>query len=153
MNNEVNRLKPDEIVFPNDSTMLLSRIGAQLAEFNPMGTLIAIGCKYSSVLVMDFMTKEVIRCFSLYEDFDLEANSDVDQFSHFRKLNYAYREDDFILQQKPQDEKDVEGIGKREFKKVINFEPKEKTKCKAQVASIDWSHDGRRIVVSFKVEP
>ena len=46
---------------------------------------------------MDFMTKEIIRCFSIYEDYDLEANQDVDQFSHFRKINYAYLEDDFVL--------------------------------------------------------
>ena len=47
---------------------------------------------------MDFLTKEIVRSFSLYEDYDnLELNSDVDQFSHFRKLNYAYMEDDFIL--------------------------------------------------------
>ena len=68
---------------------------------------------------MDFMTKEIIRSFTIYEDYDLEANQDVDQFSHFRKLNYAYREDDVILMQKPQDDRDVEGVGKRELKKVI----------------------------------
>ncbi len=101
---------------------------------------------------MDFMTKEIIRSFSIYEDYDLQVNSDVDQFSHFRKLNYAYREDDVILQQKPQDERDVEGIGKREFKKVLSFEPKEKSKCKAQVATIDWSLNGRFILATFKVE-
>jgi hypothetical protein len=49
-----------------------------LAEFNPQGTLIAIGCKYASVLIMDFMTKEIVRCFSIYEDFDIDVNSDVD---------------------------------------------------------------------------
>ena len=101
---------------------------------------------------MDYLTKEIVRCFSIYEDFDLEANSDVDQFSHFRKLNYAYLEDDFVLLQKPQDERDVEGIGKRDFKRVIQFEPKDKTKCKAQVCSIDWSTDGRYIVVSYKLD-
>lgn len=46
---------------------------------------------------MDILTKEMIRCFNLYEDYSLEANLDVDQFSHFRKSNYAYLEDDFIL--------------------------------------------------------
>lgn len=46
---------------------------------------------------MDFLTKEIVRCFSLYEDYDIEANTDVDQFAHFRRLNYAYLEDDFIL--------------------------------------------------------
>ena len=101
MNLEVNRHKPEEVVFPNDSTMIISRINAQIAQFNPQGTLIAIGCKYANVLIMDFMTKEIIRCFSIYEDYDLEANQDVDQFSHFRKLNYAYLEDDFVLMQKP----------------------------------------------------
>ena len=61
----------------------------------------AIGCKYATILVMDFLTKEIVRCFSLYEEFDMALNSDVDQFAHFRKLNYAYLEDDFILTQKP----------------------------------------------------
>ena len=61
----------------------------------------AIGCKYANVLIMDFMTKEIIRCFSNYDEYDLDVNSDVDQFSHFRKLNYAYLEDDFVLMQKP----------------------------------------------------
>jgi hypothetical protein len=78
MNLEVNRHKPDEIVFPNDSTMLMSRINAQMSEFNPQGTLVAIGCKYANVLIMDFMTKDIIRCFSLYEDYDLSVNNDVD---------------------------------------------------------------------------
>ena len=40
--------------------------------------MIAIGCKYASILIMDFMTKEIVRSFSLYEDYDLDANSDVD---------------------------------------------------------------------------
>ena len=77
--------------------MIISRINAQMAKFNPQGTLIAVGCKYGSILIMDFMTKEIVRSFSMYEDFDLETNTDVDQFSHFRKLNYAYLEDDFVL--------------------------------------------------------
>jgi hypothetical protein len=98
MNYEVNKNKADDIIFPNDSNMVISRINAQLAEFNHQGSLIAIGCKYANVLIMDFMTKEIVRCFSIYEDYDLDVNSDVDQFSHFRKLNYAYLEDDFVLQ-------------------------------------------------------
>lgn len=98
------------------------------------------------------MTKEMIRCFSIYEDYDLEANQDVDQFSNFRKLNYAYLEDDFILHQKPQDEKENDSIVKREFKKIIQFEPKDKPKCKAQISSLDWSLDGRCLVACFRVE-
>ena len=128
MNYEVNKTKPDDIIFPNDSNMIISRINAQLAEFNPQGTLIAIGCKHGSVLIMDFMTKEIVRCFSVYEDFEFEVNSDVDQFYNFRKLNYAYLEDDFVLLQKPQDERDCAAEAR---KKVIQFEPKDKTKCKA----------------------
>ncbi|CDW83144.1 UNKNOWN [Stylonychia lemnae] len=142
----------DEIVFPNDSTMIMQKINAQIVEFNPQGTLVAIGCKYASILIMDFMTKEMIRCFSIYEDYDLEANQDVDQFSNFRRLSYAYLEDDFILYQKPQDEKESESIVKREFKKVIQFEPKDKPKCKAQISSLDWSLDGRYLVACFRIE-
>ncbi len=71
MNYEVNKAKPDDIIFPSDSSMIMSRINAQLAEFNPSGTLVAIGCKYANILIMDFMTKEILRCFSIYEDYDL----------------------------------------------------------------------------------
>lgn len=115
-----------------------------------------MGCKYANVLVMDFMTKEIVRCFSIYDDeYDLAVNQDVDQFSHFRRLNYAYLEDDFVLTQKPQDERDGEALLRQrnpDFRKVIQFEPRDKAKCKAQVASIDWSLDGRFVVVCFKVE-
>jgi WD40 repeat protein len=154
MNLEVNRLKQDEIVFPNDSTMIMSRINAQMADFNPQGTLVAIGCKYANILIMDFMTKEIVRCLSLYEDEynDLAVNSDVDQFSHFRKLNYTYFEDDFVLIQQHSKQQRTEPVSS-DHKKVILFEPKEKAKCKAQVCSIEWSSDGRFIVVCFKVEP
>ena len=152
MNLKANYSRLEEIVFPNDSTMIMQKVNAQIVEFNPQGTLLAIGCKYACILIMDFMSKEMVRCFSLYEDYDLEVNNDVDQFQHFRKLNYAYLEDDFILSQKPQDEKDSEGIVKREFKKIIAFEPKDKAKCKAQISSLDWSVDGRLIVACFKVE-
>lgn len=78
MNLEVNKHKSEEIVFPNESTMILSRINAQLSQFNPSGTLVAIGCKYANILIMDFLTKEILRCFSLYDDYDRIANDDVD---------------------------------------------------------------------------
>ncbi len=78
MNLEVNKHKSEEIVFPNESTMILSRINAQLSQFNPSGTFVAIGCKYANILIMDFLTKEILRCFSLYEDYDRGANDDVD---------------------------------------------------------------------------
>ena len=97
MNLEAIANTPDEVIFPHDMTIILNKVNAQLVEFNTQGTLVAIGCKYGGILIMDFMTKEIVRCFSIYENYDLEANEDVDQFSHFRKLNYAYLEDDFIL--------------------------------------------------------
>lgn len=78
MNLEVNKHKSDEIVFPNESTMILSRINAQLSAFNPQGTLVAIGCKYGNILIMDFLTKEILRCLNLYEDSDRASNDDVD---------------------------------------------------------------------------
>jgi hypothetical protein len=120
MNLEVNRLKQDEIVFPNDSTMIMSRINAQMADFNPQGTLVAIGCKYANILIMDFMTKEIVRCLSLYEDEynDLAVNSDVDQFSHFRKLNYTYFDDDFVLIQQHSKHQRAEAVSS-DHKKVI----------------------------------
>jgi hypothetical protein len=74
MNIEANSNRIDEIVFPHDMTMIMQKVNAQIVEFNSQGTLVAIGCKYGSLLIMDFMTKEIVRCFSLYEDYDLEAN-------------------------------------------------------------------------------
>lgn len=41
---------------------------------------------------------------------------------------------------------------KRDFKKVIQFEPKDKGKCKAAISSIDWSIDSKLIAACFKVE-
>ena len=61
-------------------------------------------------------------------------------------------EDDFILIQKPQDEKESESLVKRELKKVIHFEPKDKSKCKAAIESMDWSVDSKFLSVCFKVE-
>ena len=78
MNLEVNANRIDEIVFPHDSTMIMQKINAQIAEFNPQGTLVAIGCKYAQIIIMDFMTKDIVRCFSLYDDYDLATNNDVD---------------------------------------------------------------------------
>ena len=78
MNVRANNSRLEEIVFPNDSTMIMQKVNAQIVEFNPQGTLLAIGCKYASILIMDFMSKEMVRCFSLYEDYDLEVNRDVD---------------------------------------------------------------------------
>jgi hypothetical protein len=59
----------------------------------------AIGCKYGCVLIFDILAREVIRSFSIYHDFS-QQNNDVDQFSIYRKINFAYAEDDFIYQQK-----------------------------------------------------
>ena len=98
---------------------------------------------------MDFLTKEILRCFNIYEEYDRASNDDVDQFIPFRKNNFTYFEDDFVLMQKnvilPP------SLHSTEIKH-IQFEPKDKTKAKAQVATIDWSHDGRFIVVVFKVD-
>lgn len=35
MNLEANANRSDEIVFPNDSTMIFQKINAQIVEFNP----------------------------------------------------------------------------------------------------------------------
>jgi hypothetical protein len=49
---------------------------------------------------MDFLTKEILRCFNIYEEYDRASNDDVDQFIPFRKNNFTYFEDDFVLMQK-----------------------------------------------------
>ena len=100
MNIEVSKHRAEEIMFPNESTMILSRINAQMSQFNPSGTLLAIGCKYANILIMDFLTKEILRCFNIYEEYDRPSNDDVDQFIPFRKNNFTYFEDDFVLMQK-----------------------------------------------------
>lgn len=67
---------------------------------------------------------------------------------HFRMQNFTYFEDDFVLMQKnviPPSQPSDGG-------KHIQFEPKDKSKGKAQVAAIEWSQDGRFIVVCFKQE-
>ena len=84
--------------------LLLQKCNAQIVEFNPQGTLAAIGCKYGIVLIFDILAKEVVRCFNLYSTLSNEesftANTDVDQFGIYRKVNFAYADDDFVYQQK-----------------------------------------------------
>ena len=50
------------------------------------------------------LAKEVIRCFNLYSnrsnDENLKDNTDVDEFALYRKVNFAYGDDDFVYQQK-----------------------------------------------------
>jgi hypothetical protein len=53
-----------------------------VAEFNPFGTLVAVGCKYGNVLVVDYLTKTVIRCLSLYEEYSEDVNNDVEEFAY-----------------------------------------------------------------------
>ena len=57
MNLEVNKDLDDELIFPQDAAILLPKASALMAEFNTDGTLLAIGCKFSNVLIMDFLTK------------------------------------------------------------------------------------------------
>lgn len=48
------------------------------------------------------LSKEVIRCFNIYStqssSKNFESNIDVDQFGIYRKVNFAYADDDFVYQ-------------------------------------------------------
>ena len=78
MNVELLKSKDDEIVLPMETFSLIQRCNAQYVEFNPSGTMLAIGCKYSNVLIMDFMTKEIVRAFNYFDDYSFNLNADVD---------------------------------------------------------------------------
>ena len=96
-----------------------------------------------------------------------EANLDVDQFGMYRKINFAYADDDFVYQQKadPLQNYNQNPSGAKEEKKYsksqihqedpnafFRIEPKDKTNCKAQISHLDWAIDGRLICASFKIE-
>ena len=51
-----------------DAYMMLSKVQAQSVEYNPQGSLAAIGCKYGIVLIFDTLAKEVVRYFSLQDE-------------------------------------------------------------------------------------
>ena len=60
----------------------------------------AIGCKYGIMVIIDMLSKEVVRSFSINGDGDLESNIHMDQFAVYRKATYAYVENYFVYQQK-----------------------------------------------------
>ena len=114
MNIEAQKTRFREINLSSDGSMLLlQKINAQIVEFNPQGTLAAIGCKYGIILILDMLSKVVVRSFSIYhneEDYNLKdytksaifkANIDVDYFSPY-KTNHVYLEDDFVQYQSMQ---------------------------------------------------
>lgn len=178
MNIESSKTRFEELVLPSteSSILLLQKINAQIVEFNRQGTLAAIGCKYGIVLILDMLAKEVVRYFNLYSEkqdwaSQFEANINVDQFGSYRKINYAYAEDDFVYQQKqapqmqsmqnldsqkgPKDSKAPLSGQIGEQKAAIEFfkiEPKDKLNSKAQISFLDWSVDGRFVCATFKVE-
>ena len=106
MNIESAKTRFEEIILQSSEShqLLLQKCNAQIIEFNPQGTLAAIGCKYGIILILDMLSKEVIRCFNIYStqssSKSFESNIDVDQFGIYRKVNFAYADDDFVYQQK-----------------------------------------------------
>lgn len=72
MNIESSKHRFEEITMPtSESPILLSKINAQIIEFNQQGSLVAIGCKYGVVLIFDIISKEIVRYFNIYMDADL----------------------------------------------------------------------------------
>ena len=58
----------DEIICPNESLKVFGKSAIsniQLVEFSPQGNMIAVGCRNSSVLILDFITMAVMRVFTL----------------------------------------------------------------------------------------
>ena len=161
----------DEIVLPNDSLKYMNKSAVaniQIVEFNRQGTMIALGCKNATILIVDFFTMGIVRVFSLHQDYGLPANEDVDQFYPFRKF-INYFDDDFIYKQKPaESQKDAEAFLEQKYAarkaaaiddgsyiepKMMKLESKESknsTLAKGAIANIDWSLDSSRIVVCFK---
>ena len=151
MNIECSKTVFEEIILPSTEShmLLLHKCNAQIIEFNPQGTLAAIGCKYGNVLILDVLSKEVVRSFNMYNGDSIkqpEANLDVDQFGMYRKINFAYADDDFVYQQKadPLQTYNQNPSGAKEEKKYsksqihqedpnafFRIEPKDKTNCKA----------------------
>ena len=73
--------KYDEITLPNESMKCMNKsavANVQIAEFNSQGTMIALGCKNATVLIVDFFTMGIVRVFSLHQDYGLPANEDID---------------------------------------------------------------------------
>ena len=170
MNIECSKTVFEEIILPSTEShmLLLHKCNAQIVEFNPQGTMAAIGCKYGNILILDVLSKEVVRSFNMYKCNDPEmpgANLDVDKFGVYRKINFAYQEDDFVYQQKDTSSSQNQIVPQKEEKKqsksqiqqedpnaYFRIEPKDKTNCKAQISHLDWSIDGRLICATFKVE-
>ena len=159
----------EEVILPNDSLKYINRSGVaniQLVEFSPTGTMVACGCKNSTVLIIDFLTMAIVRVFSLHHDYGQAANEDVDQYYPFWKA-VTYYDDDFIFRQKVQETyKDAEQflLAKHTARKannndsstfsepkLIRHDHKEQNKSsKGAITCIDWSMDGSQIVVCFK---
>ena len=138
---------------------MLQKINAQIIEFNPQGTLAAIGCRYGIVLIFDVLTKEVVRYFSARMITDnvpdedvLAANCDFDAFRPYRLTNFAYDEDDFVYQQQSDEVKNTVPVVCEKHSALIRVEPKDKSSCKSHISNIDWSLDGRLICVTIKAD-
>ena len=97
MNSETTRSNQNEEIFlPEETIRMMSQSNfafIQVVQFNFQGTLVALGCKNGTILIMDFLTMSIVRVFSLHQDFGLPANEDVDQFIQFLKLSNFYEED------------------------------------------------------------
>ncbi len=96
MNLEINKIE-EELSFPKECSLLYSEGNAQVAEFNPQGTMLAIGCKYATLMIMDFATKENVRLFSFYDPISREANDKVSTFAFCSNTQYMVYEDETLM--------------------------------------------------------
>lgn len=131
--------KSEDLDFPNFETWLYSNCKARIAEFNRFGTLLAIGCKYGMVLVMDFVSKEIVRIFDYVGSSNLQFNSEISNFIQFSNGDYNQIFDLF------------EHDTLQSVKKVTKIpSPRSKDHEQIIISGIAWSYDSNFLLVSYQ---
>jgi len=126
--------KSEEFSFPNFETSLYPNCKAKLVEFNRFGSLLAIGCKYGIILIMDFISKEIVRIFNYCGNSDLAFNNNIENFVQFCNGDYNQIYDIFV---------------REEFsagKKI----PSPKSKGYPELTHIEWSYDSNYLLASYQ---
>ncbi len=132
--------KSEEMDFPNFETCLYTNCKARIAEFNRFGTLLAIGCKYGMVLIMDFTSKEVVRIFDYFGNTNLQFNNEITNFTQFSNGDYSQIYDLFEHEQTQ---------GAKKVTKIPS--PREKEREQINISAINWSYDSNYILVSYQL--
>jgi len=108
-----------------------------MVEFNYYGTLLAIATDSAIVLIMDFITKEIVRIFDYYNDKTYDYNNNPQNFLPYSNASYVI----FDPTQKTDDAKQKK-----------HTPPRDKDiPCKANISSIEFSRDGGYLLVCYQV--